>query len=119
MHAYRGVERLERRRFLTTVTYTYGADQSAPVIARTAGDDRIEIVFDRAGYPVARINGVDSGLTPSTDNIIRIDGRRGNDYISLPAYSDSDIWATSKTQVIIYGGAGNDTIIGSGMTDRI
>src|ERR1043166_6106051 len=98
-----GVEALEQRRLLSAAM-----DGSVLNVAGTAGDDRI-IVTTRvtSRYEemiVVLVNGKGSEFPWSGVSQVRVDARAGNDTVSIGDF----VYSPAK----IYGGAGDDSLLG-------
>jgi Ca2+-binding RTX toxin-like protein len=77
----------------------------------TAGDDRISLRTGESGVVLLNVNGADYSVTSKE---IRIDARRGNDLIDLSGLTDVE-----GLSITVYGGAGDDTIVGSLAGEKI
>ena len=112
----RQAEWLQSRAMLSSVSFDSGSYQLD--ISLTGSDDvAVEVVNDQVEVP---INGTPDVLTPNTYEVffINVTGGDGPNRIDLSSLHAADFnYLLMSTN--INGGAGNDTILGSGVMDYI
>ncbi len=118
VRSFEGLEQLEPRTLFATtlpvalaMTTTSNALGGVLNITGTAGDDRISVSLNAGGgIRVSNATGWSTVFTGSVATI-RVDALAGNDRVQFdPAL---------KTNAVIYGGAGVDSLVGGAGSDRI
>lgn len=109
------VESLESRTHLASVvpssfSITSSALGNVLNINGTGSDDRIAIRNTSAGLEISNATGW-STIVSSSLAIIRVYGNAGNDRITIDA--------GVRTNTVLYGGSGVDTLVGGGGNDRL
>ncbi len=92
-------------------TSPFNPNKTDLVVLGTAGNDNIRLIQSGSKGVKVVINGVNEGVFTPTDRVIA-DGLAGNDTISAAGLK-------LDRRVVLYGGDGNDTLIGGSLPSKL